>query len=305
MDLFQLEVFLTVAREGSFSRAAEKLYRTQPAVSQAIRKLEREVGESLFDRSSRDGTLTDAGQMLEEYAQKLLNLRSEAHVALKELREMHKGKLAIAANEFTCLYLLPALAEFRRLYPMIKVTVLRSLASRIPAEVLKHGAELGVISFNPEEARLRSIAVYKDELVFVVNPHHPLAKAKRVSIRELGVESFVAHNVQSPYRAKVLEAFKRHKTPLNMDVELPTIEAIKRFVSQGSGVALVPGICVEAEVAAGELMRVPVRELHIERKLRLVYRKNASLSHAAAAFLKVAEAMASRQKGRYLYQPER
>jgi DNA-binding transcriptional LysR family regulator len=305
MDLFQLEVFLTVAREGSFSRAAEKLYRTQPAVSQTIRKLEREVGESLFDRSSRDGTLTDAGQMLLEYAEKLMNLRSEAHVALKELREMHKGKLAIAANEFTCLYLLPALAEFRKLYPMIKVTVHRSLASRIPADVLRHGAELGVLSFSPDEPLLRSIVVYRDELSFVVNPRHPLASAKQVSIRQLGAESFVAHNVQSPYRAKVVEAFKRHKTPLNMDVELPTIEAIKLFVARGTGVALVPGICVEAEIAAGELVRVPVRELHIERKLRLVYRKNASLSHAARAFLTVAESLASEQKGRYLYQADR
>jgi DNA-binding transcriptional LysR family regulator len=305
MDLFQLEVFLTVAREGSFSRAAEKLYRTQPAVSQAIRKLEREIGESLFDRSSRDGTLTDAGEMLHEYAQKLLNLRSEARLALTELREMHKGKLAIAANEFTCLYLLPVLAEFRRLYPMIKITVLRSLASRIPADVLEHGAELGVLSFNPEEALLRSIAVYRDELAFVVNPRHPLASARQVSIRQLGAESFVAHNVQSPYRAKVLETFKRHKTPLNMDVELPTIEAIKRFVSQGSGVALVPGICVETEVASGELVRVPVRDLNIERKLRIIYRKNASLSHAARAFLKVAESLAAQHKERYLYQPER
>jgi DNA-binding transcriptional LysR family regulator len=305
MDLYQLEVFLTVAREGSFSRAAEKLYRTQPAVSQAIRKLEREVGESLFDRSSRDGTLTDAGQMLQEYAQKLMNLRSEAHVALKELREMHKGKLGIAANEFTCLYLLPALEEFRRLYPMIKVTVHRSLASRIPADVLRHGAELGVLSFSPDEPLLRSIVVYRDELAFVVNPRHPLASAKQVSIRQLGAESFVAHNVQSPYRAKVVEAFKRHKTPLNLDVELPTIEAIKLFVSRGTGVALVPGICVEAEVAGGDLVCVPVRDLHIERKLRLVYRKNASLSHAARAFLTVAEAMASEHKGRYLYQSER
>ena len=305
MDLFQLEVFIMVAREGSFSRAAEKLYRTQPAVSQAIRKLEREVGEMLFDRSSRDGTLTDAGQMLQEYAQKLLNLRSEAHVALKELRENHKGKLAIAANEFTCLYLLPALAEFRRLYPMIKVTVLRSLASRIPADVLKHAAELGVLSFNPEEASLKSIVVYRDELAFVVNPGHPLAASKQVSIRQLGAESFVAHNVQSPYRAKVLEAFKRHKPPLNLDVELPTIEAIKLFVSRGSGVALVPGICVEDEVSSGELVRVPVRDLQIERKLRLVYRKNASLSHASRAFLKVAESMASETNGRYVYQPER
>jgi DNA-binding transcriptional LysR family regulator len=109
MDLFQLEVFLAVAREGSFSRAAEKLYRTQPAISQAIRKLERELGEPLFDRSSRDGTLTDAGRVLHDYGQKLLNLRVDALDALKELRELHKGKLTIAANEYTCLYLLPVL----------------------------------------------------------------------------------------------------------------------------------------------------------------------------------------------------
>ena len=305
MDLFQLEIFLTVAREGSFSRAAEKLYRTQPAISQAIRKLEREVGESLFDRSSRDGILTDAGHLLQEYAQKLLNLRSEARVALKELREMHKGKLAIAANEFTCLYLLPVLAEFRKLYPLVKVAAHRSLASRIPADVLKHSSELGVLSFNPEEPRLRSVVVYRDELSFIVNPNHPLASARNVSIRELGAETFVAHNVQSPYRAKVIQAFRRHKTPLNMDVELPTIEAIKRFVSKGTGVALVPGISVEPEVARGELVRVPVRELRIERKLRLVYRKNASLSHAAQAFLKVAQSMAGESEGRYLYQPDR
>src|SRR6185295_11374625 len=155
MDIFQLETFLAVAREGSFSRAAGKLYRTQPAISQAIRKLETEVGEPLFDRSSRNGKLTDAGQLLQEYAQKLVNLRGEARVALKELRELHKGKLAIAANEFTCLYLLEPLEEFRRLYPMIKVAVQRSLASRMSDYVLKHGAELGVLSFNPEEPLLR------------------------------------------------------------------------------------------------------------------------------------------------------
>src|SRR5215831_580003 len=304
MDLFQLEVFLMVAREGSFSRAAEKLYRTQPAVSQAIRKLEQELGESLFDRSSRDGAMTDAGLMLRDYAQKLLNLRTEAHVALKELREVHKGKLAIAANEFTCLYLLPVLAEFRRVYPMIKVTVHRSFASRIPSDVLKHGAELGVLSFDPDEPLLRSIAVYRDELAFVVHPKHPLAAAKRVSIRQLGAESFVAHNVPSPYREKVLQAFKRHRTPLNMDVELPTIEAIKKFVGLGNGVALVPGICVEGELARGDLVRIPVADLHIERKLRIVYRKNATLSHSARAFLRVAESIPGTLGGQYTYQKE-
>jgi DNA-binding transcriptional LysR family regulator len=294
-----------VAREGSFSRAADKLYRTQPAVSQAIRKLEIELGESLVDRSSRDGRLTEAGRVLQDYSVKLLNLRSEARAALKELREMHKGRLAIAANEFTCLYLLPVLAEYRKLYPMIKVMVHRSLASRIPDEVLKHGAEAGVLSFDPEEPLLHSIVVYRDELALVVHPRHSLASAKKVSIKQLGVESFVAHNVPSPHRQKVLQAFKKHKTPLNMDVELPTIEAIKKFVSTGNGIALVPGICVEGELLRGELVRIPVNELRIERKLRIVFRKNASLSQAARAFLKVAETVSAEKGGAYMYQVER
>src|ERR1700704_5087684 len=143
MDLSQLEVFLTVVREGRFSRAAEKLFRTQSAVSQTIHKLESELGEPLFDRSSREGLLTDAGRVLQEYAERLLNLRSKAHEALAELRELHKGNLAIAANEFTALYLLPVLGEFRRLHPGIKITVRRSLGSHIPDDVLKHNVELG------------------------------------------------------------------------------------------------------------------------------------------------------------------
>src|SRR5271163_1989351 len=109
LDLFQLETFLAVAQERSFSRAAARLHRTQPAVSQAVAKLEAELGEVLLDRSSRDGTLTDAGEVLREYAAKLLNLRSEAEGALTELRALHRGRLNLAANEYTCLYLLPLL----------------------------------------------------------------------------------------------------------------------------------------------------------------------------------------------------
>jgi DNA-binding transcriptional LysR family regulator len=302
MELSQLEVFLAVAQERRFSRAAEKLFRTQSAVSQSIRKLEQELGEPLFDRSSREGVLTDAGRVLQEYAEKLLNLRSNAQEALVELREMHRGKLLIAANEFTSLYLLPVLGEFRRLHPMIKISVERSFGSRIPDEVLRHTVELGVLSYDPQDPQLRSVVVYLDELAFVVPPRHPLAKAQQVSIRQLGAESFVAHMVPSPYREKVIQAFKRHKTPLHMDVELPTLQAIKNFVAMGNGVALVPEISVENELARGELVRIPVRELHLQRKLRLVYRKKASLSHAARAFLAVAEAVAMEQKGRYRFE---
>lgn len=304
MDLGQLEVFLAVAREGRFSRAAEKLYRTQSAISQSIRKLEEDVGEPLFDRSSREGVLTDAGQVLREYAERLLNLRNDAQEALVELRSLHQGKLAIAANEFTALYLLPVLGRFRRLHPMIKISVLRSLGSHIPDDVLRHNCEFGVLTYDPQEPRLHAVAVYLDELIFVVPPSHPLGKARQVSIRQLGAESFVAHIVASPYREKVIQAFKRHKTPLNMDIELPTLQAIKRFVAMGNGVALVPEISVESELARGELVRIPVRELRLHRKLRLVYRKSASLSHAGQAFLKVAEAIAAENGGRYRFQRE-
>jgi len=304
MDLGQLEVFLTVTREGRFSRAAEKLHRTQSAVSQSIHKLEEDVGELLFDRSSRDGGLTDAGRLLQEYAERLLNLRNDASGALAELRELQRGKLAIAANEFTALYLLPVLAEFRRLHPMIRIMVQRSLGSHIPGDVLRHTSELGVLTYDPEEPQLHSIVVYLDELIFVVPPTHPLAAESQVSIRQLGAESFVAHIVSSPYREKVIQTFKRHKTPLHMDIELPTLQAIKRFVAMGNGVALLPEISVENELTRGELVRIPVRELRLHRKLRLVYRKAASISHAARAFLKVAEAVSIKRRGPYRFQRE-
>jgi len=304
MDLAQLEVFLTVAREGRFSRAAEKLFRTQSAVSQTIHKLESELGEPLFDRSSREGLLTDAGRVLQEYAERLLNLRMNAHEALAELRELHKGNLAIAANEFTALYLLPVLGEFRRLYPGIKITVQRSLGSRIPDDVIRHNSELGVLTYDPEDPQLHSAVVYQDELVFVVPAGHPLAPEKEVSIRQLGAESFAAHNVTSPYRDKVIQAFKRYKTPLHMDIELPTLQAIKQFVAMGNGVAFLPEISVESELSRGELIHIPVKELRLHRKLRLIYRKAAGLSHAGRAFLKVAETIATQRRGRYRFQRE-
>src|SRR5713226_5753149 len=185
MDLFQLETFLAVAHTGSFSSAAKLVHRTQLAVSQMVRKLEEEIGEPLFDRSSRDGRLTDAGKVLQEYAQRMINLRREARASLKELRQFQRGTLVIAANEFTALYLLPVLEEFRRFCPRIKIAVQRSLASSITEQLAAHTVELGVLSFRPEGPGLQSVVVFCDQLMFVVPPRHPLAKAKSVSIRQL------------------------------------------------------------------------------------------------------------------------
>jgi DNA-binding transcriptional LysR family regulator len=305
MDLFQLETFMAVAQERSFSRAAARLHRTQPAISQVIRKLEVEMDEVLFDRAARDATLTAAGEVLREYAERLLNLRGEATTALSELRSLHRGRLNLAANEYTCLYLLPVIDAFRRLSPQIQVTVQRSLASRMTEGLLQHSVECGIVSYRPDDPQIKSIVVYRDELVFVMHPGHPLAHAKEVSIHQLGAENFIAHNVPSPIRQKVVQAFQRHKTPLNMAVELPSLEAIKRFVAMGNGVALLPGLTARPEIERGELVQLRVPELSFERRLRIVHRKNATLSHASLAFLKVVESMVNERGDPFHFQVER
>lgn len=296
---------MAVADERSFSRAAKRLHRTQPAVSQVIRKLEEDVEEVLFDRAGREAMLTTAGEVLRTYAERLLNLRGEAATALSEFRSLQRGHLNLAANEYTSLYLLPVLDAFRRLSPQIKVTVQRSLASRMTEELMQHAVEFGIVSYRPDDPQIRSIMVYRDDLVFVLHPRHPLALAKEVSIHQLGAENFIAHNIPSPLRRKVVQAFRRHRTPLNMAVELPSLEAIKRFVAMENGVALLPSLTAHAEIKRGELVQVHVPELVMEHRLRLVHRRHATLSHAALAFLKVVEAMANERGEPFYFQVER
>jgi len=289
VDINQLEVLVCVAREQSFSRAALALHRTQPAVSQAIRRLEAELGEPLFDRSSKDGTLTAAGTVLYDYAQQMLNLRQGAHAAIKELKDLHRGKLSLSANEYTVMYLLPIVPLFRLRHPHIKVEVKRSLASRIPAEILGREVEMGIVSYRPSDAAIASVQVMTDELALIVAPDHPLAHKQVVSVRDLGAESFIAHNVPSPYRERVVRTFEKYKTPLNISLEMPTLEAIKRFVERRMGIALVPRLTAQSEIARRQVVALTVREMRLERGLHLIYRRGAALSHAARAFLRVAK----------------
>jgi DNA-binding transcriptional LysR family regulator len=305
MELSQLETFLAVAEERSFSRAAVRMHRTQPAVSQVIRKLEASVGETLFDRAARDGSMTAAGVLLRDYALRLLALRREAGSALDELKSLERGRLQLAANEYTCMYLLQAIDAFRREYPHVSVTVHRTLASRVAEELNLRTFEMGVISFRPDPAQFRTIAVYADSLALIVSPGHPLAGKARVSINDLGDELFVAHNVTSPLRRRVIEAFQRYRTPLNMGIELPTIEAIKRFVAMGNGVALVPHLTVARELETGDLVRVKVDELEVKRVLRLVHRRQVTLSYAARAFLGTVKTLAREKGPPFYYHVER
>ncbi|MBZ5728954.1 MAG: LysR family transcriptional regulator [Acidobacteriia bacterium] len=287
MELYSLQVFLTVATEKSFSRAAEKLLRTQPAVSLGLQRLELELGEKLIDRAGRDLLLTDAGHIVLEFARRFQSLEQELRNSLAELRDNSAGRLIIGANESTTLYLLRHIGRYRELYPKIAVQIRRSLSSRIPNELLNGNLELGAISYDPADERLRSKVIYTDSLAFVVSPVHRLASRKMISIVELGAETFIAHNVLSPYREVVLREFQAHKVPLHMEVEMPTIETIRKLVQTNIGVAFLPRMCVEQEIEQKRLCEVRVKEIHVERKIRLIYPARRELSHAARAFLEV------------------
>jgi len=288
MDLATLRVFLAVAEERSFSRAAAKVHRTQPAVSQAVRRLESDLGEQLFDRTSKSGTLTDAGRVLQNYGQRLVRLAGETESVMRELRDLRRGRVLIGANEAAIHTLLPLMARFRRRVPDIAIDVRRVPARQIAVEVQQGSLDFGALTFRPSETGLLEVAVGSDELVLLVPPSHPLASRRQVTMEEVGSEPVVAHNDPSPARERVLRLFEEHRIPLQMMIALPSLDGIKRAVELKLGVALLPRLCAITEIASGRLVAVPVTGVSRRRQVMLVCRK-AHRSHAANAFLQVAQ----------------
>ncbi|MBL0311693.1 MAG: LysR family transcriptional regulator [Holophagaceae bacterium] len=279
-----LNVFLVVMEEKSFTRAAEKLGRTQPAITQAIQRLETEFGETLIDRSGRELALTDAGRVVFEAARRQENLQRELITQLDELRNKAAGRLVIGANESMILYLLPHLIQYRRAYPKVKLVVQRSRSSEVPELLLAGDVDFGVVSYITGDERFHSQVLYVDHLACVMAPDHRLGHKEMLFIKDLEAETFVAHNVASPYRDAVMKAFQLQKTHLNMDIEMPTVESIRRMVQSGLGVAFLPRVCVDQDLRTGILKEIPVKELQLERKIYLLSVDKRPLSHAAEAF---------------------
>src|SRR5438128_11088235 len=194
MDLQALNIFLAVAHERSFSRAAAKVHRTQPAVSQAIRRLETDLGEQLIDRSSKSGTLTDAGKVLQNYGQRLVRLAEEAESAMRELRDLRRGRVLIGANEAAVHTLLPLIVRFRERYPDITIDVRRVPARQIAVEVQQGSLDFGALTFHPAEGGLLEVPIGTDELVLLVPPSHDLARRRQVAMEDIAQEPVVAHN---------------------------------------------------------------------------------------------------------------
>ncbi|WP_005036964.1 LysR family transcriptional regulator [Holophaga foetida] len=284
---FSLRIFQAVVNERSFTRAGERLGRTQSAISQAIHRLEEDLGETLLDRSGRDLLLTDAGKVVFEAACRQENLNQELMHQLQELRNKSVGRITLGANESMTPYLLPLLVRFRRRYPKVKVVVRRSRSSELPENMLRGDVDFGFSSHLPKDERFDAISIARDHLSFVVAPNHRLASRDEISIRDLSMESFIAHNVNSPYREKVIQTFTDSRVDLNMDLEMPSIEGIRLMVQAGEGVAFLPYLCVKSDLEAGLLKEVKVQELWHEREIYLLRIEKKPLSHAAEAFLSV------------------
>lgn len=288
MELTALRIFLAVAEERSFSRAAAKVHRTQPAVSQAVRRLEDELAEELFDRSSKSGTLTDAGRVLQNYGQRLVRLAEETESAMRELRDLRRGRVLIGANEAAVHTLLPLMVRFHERLPNIVVDVRRVPARQIAVEVQQGSLDFGALTFRPAETGLLEVPVGSDELVLLVPPSHPFSKRRQVSMEDVGHEAIVAHNDPSPARERVLRMFEEHHITLRIVIALPSLDGIKRAVELKLGLALLPRRCALTEIADGRLVAVPVAGISRRRQVTLVCRR-AHRSHAANAFLEIAQ----------------
>ena len=285
MQLQDLHVFTTVAAERSFSVAARRLHRTQPAISLAIRRLESELGDRLFDRSTRNGALTVAGTLLLEHAQRILRMTAEAEAAIRELHEVRRGRVVIGANEAAVHAVLPVVDEFARAHPNVTVDVRRVRSRNMATEILERALDFGVLTFMPSEPALTSVSLGADELVLLLHPGHRLASRKRVSMEQVGREVVIAHNDPSPARERVLRLYEQRHAAINIQIALPSLDAIKRAVEMGAGVAVLPRRCALTEIERGHLVAVKVPELSAPRTVRCVFRRTGERSHAATAFL--------------------
>jgi DNA-binding transcriptional LysR family regulator len=288
MDLAQLEHFLAVVDEGSFTRAAERVYRTQSAISQSIKKLEDAVGAPLFARDATELSLTEPGKLLVAYARRMIQLRDEAMRSLDDMRRLVAGNVSVAAHESAAVYLLPGpLKAYLRQHPEIKVGIYRSRLDEIPRRVLDREVEIGFVKDVPPGRELNCVDVHADRMVLIGAPVHPLALRPQVRLRDLADEHFVIHHQCTATTERILHLFEQHGSRVNVAAELWSFENVKQFVREDVGFAIVPRICVRQEIVDGTIAEIPVPELDIPRQTRMIYGDERYLSDAARAFIDI------------------
>jgi len=287
MDFDQLHTFLEIVRLKSFSKAAQTCYRTQPAISAQVRQLEQELRADLFERFGSKISLTTAGRIFAQYAEQMLDLRRRVQDAIAELENNPRGELVIAANEATCIYVLPKVfSEYRRLFPAVQLQVLRSYGSRVVEAVMENSADFGLTQLPVEEKRLQVVNVHRDEIRLITPVDHPLANRKAVQAHEI-VESFLILPKYGKTRTRLNEWLEPVEDDVRISMELDSTEMMKRFVIAGLGVSFVAASNCREEIADGKLKSIALAPEPLMRRLGLVYRKDKALSKAALGFIQV------------------
>jgi DNA-binding transcriptional LysR family regulator len=285
MDFDQLTTFLEVAKLGSFSRAGQKLFRSQPAVSAQIRQLEQEYKEILIHRVGKSVRLTPAGEALLEYARRLVSLRNESLRAVADQASTPRGVLAIGANEATCLYVLPdAFAEYHRLYPSVQINIYRNFSHKVLQKVEDGTVDVGVVSLPVKSPGLKVHSIFRDRLMLMVSTKNPLAKHKTVRMCDIAEQPLIFP--RTGFTRKLLDKqFRPYRSRLRVTMELPSVGMIKRFVAAGLGVSLISARFAHDEVRAGEVKLIALADMELWRELGLIYRRDRSLPRAATAFI--------------------
>jgi DNA-binding transcriptional LysR family regulator len=287
MDFDQLHTFLEIVRLKSFSKAAQTCYRTQPAISAQVRQLEQELNTALFERFGSRISLTTAGKIFADYAAQMLDQRRQAQDAINELERNPRGELVIAANEATCIYVLPQVfSEYKNLFPAVQLQVDRSYGSRVVDAVMENVADFGLTQLPVEEKRLQVADIYKDEIRLIVPARHPLADCKAVHPVDL-LEYQLLLPKSGTTRARLNAWFELVEDDLHVSMELDSTEMMKRFVMAGLGISFLAVSNCREEMAAAKLRAVPLAPEPMVRRLGLVYRKDKALSKAALGFIQV------------------
>ncbi|HWB85202.1 MAG TPA: LysR family transcriptional regulator [Bryobacteraceae bacterium] len=285
MDFDQLHTFLEIVRLKSFSKAAQTCYRTQPAISAQVRQLEQELRTELFERFGSRISLTTAGKLFAEYAEQLLELRRRAQDAIAELERNPRGELVIAANEATCIYVLPKVfSEYRQLFPAVQLQVDRSFGSRVVEAVMDNSADFGLTQLPVDEKRLQVVSIYRDEIRLVVPARHPLADKRSVTPQDVA-DFFLVLPKQGKTRARLMEWLEVVEDEVKVSMELDSTEMMKRFVMAGLGLSFLAVSNCREEIAAGKLRAISLAPEPMMRRLGLIYRKDKALSKAALGFI--------------------
>jgi DNA-binding transcriptional LysR family regulator len=300
MEFQQLEMFAAAVEEGNITRAAVRVYRTAPAVSIALRKLEDEMGSPLFDRSERhDHKLTASGKLLYSYATRILEMRREAAAAVRDLTRGNRGSLRIGTHESTSLYLLPSLIyAFNEAHPGVKIEVVCGNSEHMLTALDNRLVEFALIAEAPDQPKLERHLIVRDELVMITSPQHRLAGLKQVHVHDLAGELLIVQGTKSMLRERIVRAFQESETPFNVSVENIAIEAIKRMVAEDIGIGFVPLMCVREESARRNLIVIRVDGINREWDLWLVRRRDQSISPVARSFLSASLALAQSHETR-------